>query len=576
MTQSRKIVASGLALCLFSSFGCAGTGLRNMFSRNETEGYKSLAELEAEEAQREAKGKDADSQGPRFASWLPFGKKATDDSEAVASNDSTEDSDETTKGGWWQNPFRKNEPVDSDPFLTQDQPEEKIAGKEKSADRKTREAIAAADSKGEKSSKEKVTDKEAPVKAVSKTSKKSSAADDAAENEEKDEDSLLVEKFEKHFQQNTAEAVDAVDDAEPLIVAGKTKANAKTEEATSEFEKSKTATTSVASDKLAELERLLAEKKTLSAKRIDAKKDDVVAKQDDAVAKKSAQADEVSDAFFEKISGNRDQVVQADRSFDSLFGDASANAVTSNKPAATTASSNQTKSAPTSTRKPGDMNVADADALFGLSPAVKSAKPTSPMASREFENRPKSGGWSGSEERGDGFGWTQSQLDSNDRSVTTEPVSNSREERFAAAFSAARNVEAAPTATLKDAPEPGGTFAAVHRPQRNLTDRDKAVSRKNPVRAVSATRELAVTPTTSGGSTRDEFFTKPAPTPNAIAAAAPTVPESEDRSKSSAGLDVMPSSSGRTWILLVCGIIVAALLFAPGRKKPIGAMHSAV
>ena len=45
MLHSSKFFIGG-ALLLITISGCAGNGLRNMFSSNESEGYKTLEELE--------------------------------------------------------------------------------------------------------------------------------------------------------------------------------------------------------------------------------------------------------------------------------------------------------------------------------------------------------------------------------------------------------------------------------------------------------------------------------------------------------------------------------------------------
>ena len=50
MSQYRNLASGGFALFLAASqVGCAGGGLKNIFTRNETDGYHSIDELEAEE-----------------------------------------------------------------------------------------------------------------------------------------------------------------------------------------------------------------------------------------------------------------------------------------------------------------------------------------------------------------------------------------------------------------------------------------------------------------------------------------------------------------------------------------------
>ena len=78
MLQSSKIYLSGTSIVCLMLAGCAGGGLKNMFSRDDTAGYQTLEEIEAEEAGKpldktEIADATADEDKPRFASWLPFG-----------------------------------------------------------------------------------------------------------------------------------------------------------------------------------------------------------------------------------------------------------------------------------------------------------------------------------------------------------------------------------------------------------------------------------------------------------------------------------------------------------------------
>ena len=239
MAHSQKFVSGSVAMLLIVTSGCAGSGLRNMFSRNETEGYKTLEELEAEEAdaaERDTAVADADSEGPRFASWLPFGKKPVEETDAIAANDaaSPDSQAETASSGWWKNPFRKRDAVELDPFLTQDDAESVATAESEKTDEPRTRSVA---TDGETES----TPANESVRTVS-GSRETSVV--------QGEDEMLVEKFEKHFQQNTVETAEAAERAEPLIVAGKTTAkNSKVVESDAE-------------EKLAELERLLAERRS--------------------------------------------------------------------------------------------------------------------------------------------------------------------------------------------------------------------------------------------------------------------------------------------------------------------------
>ena len=50
MYQKHKLICTGLSVFFAATHaGCAGSGLKNMFTRNETDGYHSLDELSVEE-----------------------------------------------------------------------------------------------------------------------------------------------------------------------------------------------------------------------------------------------------------------------------------------------------------------------------------------------------------------------------------------------------------------------------------------------------------------------------------------------------------------------------------------------
>lgn len=168
MTSPRKIVVGGLVLALCgSSLGCAGSPLRNMLSWNPTRDYKSLDELDAEKGEADAAesrvAQTADEKptfGQRFASWTSFGKDAPAGAETESASEVADarDTDRSKVAGTSvadanvESPESKDRPfpfsgrsrkVTSDPFLTADEqnshelPGDSVAGKSGRASKTT-------------------------------------------------------------------------------------------------------------------------------------------------------------------------------------------------------------------------------------------------------------------------------------------------------------------------------------------------------------------------------------------------------------------------------------------------------
>ena len=130
MSQYRNLASGGFVLFLAATHvGCAGSGLKNIFTRNETDGYHSIDELEAEErkltaaeaSSTEEEASETPSVAARLVSWRPFNKPDATVEEDYAAYDSgtvDADSEERTKSA---NPlsraFAKQDAVDPDPFL---------------------------------------------------------------------------------------------------------------------------------------------------------------------------------------------------------------------------------------------------------------------------------------------------------------------------------------------------------------------------------------------------------------------------------------------------------------------------
>jgi len=539
MTHSGKLCAVSTALLVITVSGCAGNGLRNMFSRNETDGYKTLEEIEAEEAksaERDSAVDDADSGGTRFASWLPFGKKSDEESEAIAASDAASADAETERAGWWHNPFRRSESVETDPFLTQDESQNTaIAKNEKPALRKK----TLLETAREKESSPK-RNPDSSIRSVSDTRETKALP---AENE------MLVDKFEKHFQKNTVETAEAAEHAEPLIVAGKLAGDDSKKPGTAEEEK------------LAELERLLAQA------RPSAKNQKPPGR---SPAKVSPDLTEVSDDMLEASKGlasaehhpagvARKQVSRAADSFDSFLSDTPHRSAAARQ-AQMSGNGNRTNRA--ATLGSTDVEVAGADWLFG--------RPTSGSAVNDAtadSGDAASGGWSGKVAE-NAFQWTQSQIgDAAKAPARAGQVLQSAADRLSSEFAAARPGNL-PLARIPDTPDPGFRLPAdsvVHSAGR------KTRSEANAIQNASARRDLSST-ATSGGLTKDPFFAESA----VDSAVLPVNSETTEQQPSTASRGGLASMQSRHWLLLVGGIIVVVLLFAPARKKPIQANHAPV
>ncbi len=541
MTQSGKLINGGLALVLISSSGCAGNGLRNMFSRNETAGYKTLEELEEE---RIAKENSEDESGPRFASWLPFGKKTADETEAIADSDeSVDESEEGKKSGWWKNPFRRQETIEADPFLENELPTEVVVAGKNDAKAKAEEAASAVKAK---TSKDIAAVKDTAVKKVSATT----------ESEATVEDDLLVEKFEKHFQQATETAVSSADESSDVIVAGiegaATGAAASKKKVASSAESVGAAT----DKKLAEFEELLAARKAAASKaRREVNLDEEFEATEDAADEFAESVAEASQSAKKQARTTGKQAVASVDEFDSLFETAEKPIAPKKKVTASTRNASAAKNTE-------DVKVAQAEDIFGT-------EAVSGNGNRQAKKSASAGGWKGEGSEADVASADGAGQDSDlARKVIDKTV-----DQFAAMFSGARNSGGAPSATAPDADE--WTSAPQGKP-------GAGGRRGVPVRTASNGRELGAALNTPAGLKDDRFFAGGSNAPlvtnlqavptgdmnDASVPAAPVIRENADYKASGPAVALPSTFSFRNIVLIIGGIIVAALLFAPARKKP--------
>ena len=547
MTQSAKLINSGLALVLISSSGCAGNGLRNMFSRNETAGYKTLEELEEERIAAEKNS--ADESGPRFASWLPFGKKNAEETESIAAaDDAVDKSEETKKSGWWRNPFRRQETIEADPFLENELPTEVIVAGKKDAKAKAEEVASAAKSKAAGDVAAAKNKAASTVKTVSATT----------EPEIGEDDELLVEKFEKHFQQTSESTGKAAEEGSDSFVAGIEGAAA----ASKKKAAASAGTVSSAADKkLAEFEKLMAAKKESAVKaRKEVQFEEEFEAAEDAADDFAESVAEASKAAEKQVVKKGKQAVSVDE-FDSLFEPVE-------KPVA--AKKKKTGSAGASSATTDDVKVARADDIFGKE-SVSGAG-----SGRKSKKSTVAGGWKGEESESEkASADVDGRSSKGQQSDLARKVIDTTVDQFAAMFSGARTPEGAPRATAPESDE----WTAAPRGKTGAGGR-KGV----PVRTASNGRELGSALGTPAGLREDAFFSggnNPPIVTNLQAvpesemngaqgsvAAAPVVLENAGGKAGAQSVQLPSAFSFRNIVLVIGGIIVAALLFAPGRKKP--------
>lgn len=598
MSPSFKSSLGGIVILSLLLPGCAGGGLKNMFSRDDTAGYRTLEEIEADEAkkaERETAIADADGDKPRFSPWLPFGKKADESATSDESLAATEPSDDEVSpkyGKWWQRAFRTRDPYESDPFLAEgndiakDEDTDSVAGTKKPEARTvsaesetnplTKPETASSKSKN-------VDTKVSDTKNSDPTKKDSNIRPVSGTrnviNADKSEDELLVEKFEQQFRNNTLAAAETMDEAEPLIVAGKSKA-----EATAKDTKSAVQKTSAA--KLNELEELLAERRTSAAKATRQKQAEAKSKASSELAKTASVADEfvldasVTESTTRKKASTAAKTVDSNMSgFDRLLMEANgelpaelpapkSKTSVPAKPASKTTASKKTPSS-------DDVQVASAEELFGMESTTgqKSAR-KSRTVSKPSPAKSKDD---------DGFEWQQSQRD--DR----EPAAETDEQESLIASDDAISSDSQPVPSTRSKRDTstktrsGNASATMAQESRQQASPFRVVSNSRPVnepapRQADGLRPFVLPPPSSGTFGSDGFFTQAqidvAPSaPTTMATQKPGTKASDEASPVMSGGFQMTS---RHWMLLIGGLIVVALLFAPGSKKQLSAGSSAV
>jgi hypothetical protein len=271
---------------------------------------------------------------------------------------------------------------------------------------------------------------------------------------------------------------------------------------------------------------------------------------------------EASKSAEKQVRKSGKQAVVSVDEFDSLF-------ETVEKPVA--AKKRKTGAARASSNQTDDVKVAKADDIFGKESVAGTG------SGRQARKSSIAGGWKGEQSESD-FASADTDDKSGDgqKSDLARKVIDTTVDEFAEMFSGARTPEGASRATAPDADE----WTATSQGKTGTGGR-----RGVPVRKASNGRELGTALDTPAGLREDAFFTGGSNPPlvtnlqavpetemnraQASVPAAPAVTENVASGKAATQVAQLPSAfSFRNIVLVIGGIIVAALLFAPGRRKP--------
>ena len=564
MSQHRNLVSGGFVLFLAATHvGCAGSGLKNIFTRNETDGYHSIDELEAEErklaeAEESEEAETSPSITARMASWRPFSKPDATEEETYSAYDdvaSDVDSNEQTKSqNLISRAFSGRDTVDPDPFLETESaatkrptpptfkasPNRELAKlDEKSNAVKKKDTPAAAENEfvltPEPKSKSK-TDKAAKTAALV-ASNDSDSSDTDAEN-----DDALARRFEQHFLLNSAGAVAKTDAAE-RAAGSADKLQKKATDIVASADSKQRDVTSIAEKQIDAFDFLLGadasnKAATLKSKAKSAAEPLNAARLQKNVKEVSTDSLAAFDSLIEnETDDSRHPVIEA---------------------AHTVTQEVQRNSAAV------DINVADAEALFGAAAARQSSREKRPATVKTAQ--------AASNEAADSeFHWndTRGVSTGTDRSVAHaetqgSPASRSRtnasdgHELFhSTAFGAppvsAGNVEGDDCSMVETSGGPVSVKTAFASHSRAAANRSNG-NRSN----------VVILPASSESSLdSDVSFTAAPVAPLPEQAATEVVAPAAGRP------GLIQSLSVRNWMLLIGGIVVIALLFAPGRTKPV-------
>ena len=561
MSYIRNLANQGFVLLLAATHvGCAGSGLKNIFTRNETDGYHSIDELEAEErklaeAEEPVDAKETPSIAARMVSWRPFSKPDVSEEEEYAAYDSgpsDADSEERPKSS---NPLSralaKRDTVGADPFLEAESdsterptpeifkaaPDREIAKlDEKSSIAKKKGKSATDENEFAMTTEPKAkSGKEAKVAAIKATDKSDSIGTDS------EDDDALATRFEQHFLLNSAGTVAK---AEAADHAARTSEKLQKKAATivAGADSKQRDVTSIAEKQIDAFDYLLGSDSSNSDK-ISASKNKPAAEPLRALRRREIVDETTTNSLA---------------AFDSLVG------VETNNPIRPVIEAAHTVTQETKHKLAAvDINVADAETLFGAAAARQNSRESRPatvktaqasnkeITDNEFRwnetHSPKAEFESGFEDAE-----TPVRTASRLRSNVSEDNKSPRNAAFGIPPASAGNIDGDDCSIVETADSRASVKTAFASHKQDVTTR--------PGRNQS---NVVIRPAVAASSSEgDVHFT-----------AAPVAPvpelESTDRIAAASRPGLIQSLSVRNWMLLIGGIVVIALLFAPGRTKPV-------
>ncbi len=572
MSQHHKLVYGSLFVFFAATHaGCAGGGLKNMFTRNETDGYHSLDELETEEqsvTESEVSADEAEktSMATRLASWRPFSKAEPTEEETLAAGDA-ETSDAKDAGRsprFLGRAFGKREVVEPDPFLSA---EPKLADQAESPaiDAAPESKIAKSDDKSITAEDEFVMesgpkpesgkDAAAGIRKVQHPSESKDAValaasrkSEATASHSADDDDALAKRFEQHF----------------LLNSVGTLAKAESDAATTAKDQGlKTAST--AETKKREVSRI-------ADRQID-NIDFLLASDPAPVEKNSGLRRHTNTKPLQPSTRSDSTVDKFETSlaaFDQLIGPENSDATRDKIPVKRKVTQPPRKKAAAL-----DINVADAEALFGAAAARQNTRLKQSEAAHRMEELDRqvagSSAWSQGSDNSEGFRWEDGSQE--------EPGTQSDGNRDDLANDFARYAQVSSGSGKGRTQNP--LFGAPPASAGNVEDDDDSTAEPHAFRLSSASTSSSGHRilTANYGTARPIVVDNSAGTGTSAAGdahftTAPVAPVSQlEPTSETASTAVRPglvqSFSTRNWLLLIGGVIVIALLFAPGRTKPL-------
>jgi len=583
MSQHKKLVCGGLFVFFAATHvGCAGSGIKNLFTRNETDGYQSLDELEAKLA-AEADAADAESKevkpsiAAKMASWRPFGTAKPGEEDPDAQLSKADETTATRSSVFDSLALSKRDSVAPDPFLGA---EPKVASGSPKVSPSTDTKIAKTDKNRATSNEptdvkslvkpasQKVKDipitqvrdeaesEEADAKALGAFRKPDSSATDSRASQSNDDDASLAKRFEQHFLLNSV----------GTVANAKTSGNDVPQESPADAPKAaskKRSVADLAERQIDQFEHLLADDPAPNRKASGFGRDSEAAPLK-AVKRTVFSAEKSAESLFE---------------FDQLVDSTNNHSVNNKTPQARkTAQSRDSKSTA------WDVNVADAETLFGAAAARQSSLTPHGESGADavdadfsYQETTRRNESSRPQKNSSDFEWndpkpvnTASQM----RDGSTE-ISGAlgRFTESNAAVGRRRNSDkefGAPSVSAGSLE--GDDCSVIETADIRLSNASAYATDHQVVTANygNAPQKIVVHPAAAETFVADDArFTAAAMAPVAPVMPVSGLNPSVDTASQATRPGFVQSFSMRNWLLLVGGIIVIALLFAPGRTKPL-------